>query len=337
MRGNSQLSFKVWVRCATFNHAPYITATMDGFCLQQTDFPFLCVIIDDDSKDGEQEVIRQYLCDHFTTESVEETDDYHLTVAQHKENKNCYFAVYLLKYNHYSVKKSKEDYYQELVSGADYVALCEGDDYWIDEYKLQKQADALDANPQAVMVYTNFKCVGANGEPVSRPIIERFPHHSHSGDNLPTLFRYGNYVMTLTTMYRREAWQSDILKNCPIKLDFALTLTAALVGDFIWMPEQTACYRSLDSGMIQSGQKKGVHWAQDIYRYYAGLVMRRECKPLSFGQRIHLTTLILMRALRKKDSQLKKDTLRIRPLSCLLLPIAFVKLKIENLKLRIDK
>ena len=89
--------YKVGVRCATFNHAPYITATMDGFCRQQTNFPFLCIIVDDNSKDGEQEVIRQYLSDNFSIESVKETDDYHLTIARHQESKNCCFAVYLLK------------------------------------------------------------------------------------------------------------------------------------------------------------------------------------------------------------------------------------------------
>ena len=113
IRETSTVNYKVCVLCATFNHAPYITDTMDGFCRQQTDFPFLCVIVDDNSKDGEQEVIRQYLSDHFTVESIKETDDYHLTLARHKDNKNCYFAVFLLKYNHYSIKKPIRTHYQE--------------------------------------------------------------------------------------------------------------------------------------------------------------------------------------------------------------------------------
>ena len=331
---NPKLSteFKVWVRCVTFNHAPYIMATLDGFCRQQTDFPFLCVIVDDDSKDGEQEVIRQYLSDHFTTESMEETDDYHLTLARHRENKNCYFAVYLLKYNHYSMKKPVKTHYLKMVSGVDYLAFCEGDDYWTDEHKLQKQADALDANPQAMMVYTNFRVVDGNDKPINRPRIINFPERSHSGDNLPTLFRYGNYVMTLTTMYRYEVLRSDAFRNCPHNMDFGTTLAAALMGDFIWLPEQTACYRSLENGMIQSSLRKGVHRIQDIYRYYAGLVINGQCKPLSFRQRCRITILILMRALKKREQQLKKDTLRACPLSYLLLPVAFVKLKVEKLK-----
>lgn len=337
IRETSTVKYKVWVLCATFNHAPYITDTMDGFCRQQTDFPFLCVIVDDNSKDGEQEVIRQYLSNHFTAESIKETDDYHLTLARHKDNKNCYFAVFLLKYNHYSIKKPIRTHYRELVSGVNYLAFCEGDDYWTDEHKLQKQAGALDANPQATLAYTNFRIIDGEGKTISRPVIERLPKRSHSGDNLPSLLRYGNYVMALTTMYRYEVVQGDVFKNCPYGMDFSTTLAAALMGDFIWLPEQTGCYRSLESGIIRSNHQKVIQMTNEIYRYYANLSISGQCKPMSLGQRIHLTTLILRRALKKKDRQLKKDVLRTNPLSGLLLPVAFIKLKIENLKLRLHK
>ena len=178
--------FKVSVYCNTFNQTSYIKDTMDGFCMQQTNFPFVCMIMDDASTDGEPEVIKQYLNDYFDTEWTKETDDYHLTLARHQENKNCYFAVYLLKYNHYSIKKRRLRYYKELTDEIDYVALCEGDDYWTDKHKLQKQADALDANPQATLVYTNFQTIDAEGNPIIRPFIKDFPGRSHSGDNLPT-------------------------------------------------------------------------------------------------------------------------------------------------------
>ena len=322
--------YKVGVWCNTFNQASYITQTMDGFCMQQTNFPFVCMIMDDASTDGEPEVIKQYLHDYFDIECTTDTDDYHLTLARHRENKNSYFAVYLLKYNHYSIKKKRLRYYQAVATEIDYVALCEGDDYWTDEHKLQKQADALDANPHATLVYTNFRVVDGEGNPICRPQIERFPGRSHSGDNLPTLLRYGNYIMVLTTMYRYKVFQSESLANSPVSMDFATTMSAALMGDFIWLPEQTACYRSLDKGITVSNKRKGVHWLQGVYRYYAGLVINGQCKPLSFRQRCRITTLILMRALKRKDEQLKKDTLKVSPISYLLLPVAFFKLRIDN-------
>ena len=329
--------FKVAVWCNTYNQASYIKDTMEGFCIQQTHFPFVCLIMDDASTDGEPEVIKQYLNDHFDIEWTKETDDYHLTLARHKENTNCYFAVYLLKYNHYCIKKKRLKYYREVATEIDYVALCEGDDYWTDKHKLQKQADALDANPQATLVYTNFRTIDGEGNPISRPFIKDFPGRSHSGDNLPTLLRYGNYIMVLTSMYRYKVFESEYRTNSPVRMDFDNTMCAALMGDFIWLPEQTGCYRILESGITRTSQRRGENWLHDIYRYYAGLVMNGQCKPLSFGQRINLTTLILIRALKKKDRQLKNDTLKSNPLSYFLLPVAYIRLKSERLKIRINE
>lgn len=73
-------------------------------------FPYVCIIVDDASSDGEPEIIRQYMKDNFDIENnlegmFEETDDYRLCFASHKTNRNCYFAVFLLKYNHYGKKK----------------------------------------------------------------------------------------------------------------------------------------------------------------------------------------------------------------------------------------
>ena len=143
------IEYKVAVRCMTYNHASFIKETMNGFCMQSTSFPYVCIIVDDASTDGEQSVINTYLQEFFdlADNSVirkKETDDYYLTFARHKTNQNCYFAVYFLKYNHYK-KKSKNSYLVEWMK-ATYVAICEGDDYWVDPLKLQKQVDFLDGN-----------------------------------------------------------------------------------------------------------------------------------------------------------------------------------------------
>ena len=58
-------SFKVVVRCLTYNHSKYIEEAMNGFCMQKTDFPFLCIIVDDASNDGAQDVIKNYLEHNF--------------------------------------------------------------------------------------------------------------------------------------------------------------------------------------------------------------------------------------------------------------------------------
>ena len=64
MNEKNDYKWMVRVRCMTFNHASYIEDAMNGFTIQQTDFPFVCTIIDDASTDGEQEVIKNYLQDN---------------------------------------------------------------------------------------------------------------------------------------------------------------------------------------------------------------------------------------------------------------------------------
>lgn len=153
--------FKVCCRCFTFNHSKYITDAMNGFTMQQTSFPFVCTIVDDASTDGEQEVIRKYVENNFdfSEGSVafhKETAYAHITYAQHKTNKNCYFAVLYLKENHYSQKKPKMDYLSEWRDMCEYEALCEGDDYWIVPDKLEKQVMFLSK-------YKDFSLCGSNG------------------------------------------------------------------------------------------------------------------------------------------------------------------------------
>ena len=156
---SANIKFMVRVYCPTFNHAPYIIDALNGFSIQKTDFPCLYTIFDDASTDGEQEIIRNYLHEHFnikdpSTAMNEETDDYILTVAQHKTNPNCFFAVFLLKYNHYSIRKSKNGYIEGRFDNSKYFCICEGDDYWTDPLKLQKQVDYLEANPECGLVHS---------------------------------------------------------------------------------------------------------------------------------------------------------------------------------------
>lgn len=149
----------VCARCMTYNQSKYILDTLNGFTIQETDFPYVCTIMDDASTDGEPEVIRQYLQQYFDLEDNrtvrhEETDDYILTFAQHKTNKNCFFAVLLLKYNHYrnpEKKKQKLQYIAQWNENAKYLAACEGDDYWTVPYKLQMQVNYLETHPNIVL------------------------------------------------------------------------------------------------------------------------------------------------------------------------------------------
>lgn len=160
----SNQSYLVCIRCSTYNHAPYIEDALNGFTMQQTTFPYIAMVVDDASTDGEQKVIASYVDKYFDLNDQdvayqEETDYAHITYAQHKTNKNCYIVVLLLKENHYqSGRNSKKiGYLATWRDYAKYEAICEGDDYWIDPLKLQKQVDFLETNPEYGMCYTRAK------------------------------------------------------------------------------------------------------------------------------------------------------------------------------------
>ena len=153
-----EYKYMVCTRCSTFNHAPFIVDTMNGFTMQETTFPVVSLIIDDASTDGEPEIIKQYLKDYFLNPyREEETDDYCMICAKHKSNLNCTFIVFLLKYNHYSIKKSKLPYLSEWLDNSKYHALCEGDDYWIHPNKLQIQVFFLESHPNISYTCTRYK------------------------------------------------------------------------------------------------------------------------------------------------------------------------------------
>ena len=143
----------------TYNQSGYIVDAMNGICMQQTNFAYVGIIMDDASTDGEQEVILKYLEDHFDIDATEyvnkeETDDYTMLFARHKENTNCYFAVFFLKYNHYSDRKMRDrkmSYLSKWETNVKYIAFCEGDDYWTDSHKLKRQVDFLDSNIEFVI------------------------------------------------------------------------------------------------------------------------------------------------------------------------------------------
>ncbi len=154
--------FKVCVRCFTYNQSNYITDALNGFCMQQTDFPFVCCVVDDASTDGEQEVIRKYLLENFVLEDSNVSKHYdtayaEVFYAQHITNKNCYFTVLFLKENLYSKNQNfkKWQYISEWREKCEYEAFCEGDDYWIEPKKLKKQVDILDSNSEYMLTFHN--------------------------------------------------------------------------------------------------------------------------------------------------------------------------------------
>lgn len=238
--------FKVCARCFTFNHAKYITDTMNGFTMQRTDFPFVCCIVDDASTDGEQDVIMNYVREHFDLSEgsgyyQKETDYAHITYAQHKTNKNCYFAILLLKENHYSQHKSRRPYLTEWTDGVPYEAICEGDDYWIDAYKLQKQFEVMEANPHCSCC-THQTLIVRDGKETD----EVFHTLNKTIYKLEDLLG-GRRFHTASYLFRATPYIKDFPKV--VSGDKALILLFASIGDIYCLHETMAVYRKTTAGM----------------------------------------------------------------------------------------
>lgn len=155
----SNQNYKVLVRCFTYNQSQYIEDALNGFAIQQTNFPFVCLVVDDCSTDGEQDVISSWLyreCDMKRAQFID-IPTAHIVIVTHILNSNCTMAVYLLKTNLYKQKEQKMAHVSPWRNHCEYEALCEGDDYWIDPLKLQKQVDYLEKHPECGLVHAKAK------------------------------------------------------------------------------------------------------------------------------------------------------------------------------------
>lgn len=238
--------FKVCVRCFTYNQSKYITDALNGFCMQETNFPFVCCVVDDASTDGEQEVINKYVEQHFNLEDTavaykKETDYAYITYAQHKTNKNCYFAVLLLKRNYYSTGEGekKMEYISEWLDNVEYEALCEGDDWWLSEHKLQKQYDILESHPEVDMC-----ACGAIDYKDGKQINKQCPSETERILSVnEVILGGGGYVMTASLMFRESINHYGYQFRRQFLIDYFLQILGSLRGGMYFLPECMAAYR----------------------------------------------------------------------------------------------
>ena len=231
--------------------------------MQQTSFPYVCAIIDDASTDRNAELIREYFHENFDIQDTncayqKDTDYGHVVFARHKSNENCYFAVVFLKENHYSQRKTKIPYLKEWLN-VKYLALCEGDDYWTDALKLQKQADFLETNHDYSMCFHKVDIAS-----------------EHDGDQ--RLFSYlkeGDYsakkvyrrwvVPTCTVMYRRDEERPFERNQAVVFGDIFMWLQLAERGKLRCMGFTGATYRR-HQGSVSCGYS--VETSIKLYHQY---------------------------------------------------------------------
>lgn len=300
--------FKVCCRCFTFNQAKYITDAMNGFTMQQTSFPFVCTIVDDASTDGEPEVIRKYVEENFDFSECsvafhKETDYAHITYAQHKTNNNCYFAVLYLKENHYSQSKSKMGYLSEWRDMCEYEALCEGDDYWIDPLKLQKQVDSLDAHLDYSMCFTGAKVLFDGGfesqdSSQMRALYKNLENREYQGEEL-----LQNWLVPTASILRRVS--VGIRQDTRFMFgDIVIVLSCVAAGKIRCLAEEMVVYRRNANGVSAKSQPllRSIKHYQAIADVF-GERYRKICNKLIYSS---IASCILT-----GDKQERKDALEI--------------------------
>lgn len=238
----------VIIRCISYNQHDYIGECLEGFVNQRTNFPFVALVHDDASTDKTDEIIRIY------------EDKYPDKIFAVCDNENRYQTHSL-------------GFVMDLLIDAfnpKYIAICEGDDYWSDVNKLQKQVDYMEKHPECVMCHGD--CGVINGSYKKAPIhYDDEPYfgpghiHTYTINSLTTLYRYDAYKKIPNYRYKHN-W---------IMGDYPLWIELSREGKFHYFPEIFGMYRVLSNSASHStdGEKIKQFWAcaNEITKFYSDL------------------------------------------------------------------
>lgn len=189
------------VRCITYNHGAYIKNALDGFIMQHTHFPFIVIVHDDASTDETTYILKEY------------ANKYPDIIFPIIEPENLYS-----KQNGAISRIINAACY---ATRAKYIAMCEGDDYWIDPYKLQKQVDFLESHPDYGMCYTKVKRYNQQ----NKKYIDVWGGANETMDKL----LIENTIPTLTAVFHKAIYDKYLTEIHPSKRGW-------LMGDYpIWL------------------------------------------------------------------------------------------------------
>lgn len=289
----------VCTRCMTYNHESYIRDALQGFILQQTEFPVVFVVVDDASTDKTVEVIREFVYNNFDLEDntiayEKETNYAQIIFARHKSSINCYFAVLLLKENHYSQKKSKAPYIAEWMIHSKYHSICEGDDYWTDPLKLQKQVDFLETHPEHTLCFHAVNNLYPNG------LTKLSSRYNADVEECPIedFFKIGGaFAPTCSMLYVNGKLEPPpSFRKISTVGDSPMILTLFLRGKVGFLSDVMGCYRVNAIGSWSQRQKelsfrrivekcrRGLAYWNEVNRYtngkYSKCIRRRKFHTL---------------------------------------------------------
>lgn len=214
----------VSIRTSTYNHGPYIKQCIEGILMQKTDFPFEYIIGEDFSTDETREIVFEY-ARKFPNVIRVITADYN--VGSKANGRRCINAC-----------RGK------------YMAICEGDDYWVDPFKLQKQVDFLEKNPDYSMCFHN--AVIFNNKHDRKLLI--FNNLSCSQTVTLKMIVTNWIIPTASIVYRKDSYQKPNWANKIYSGDMLLALMCYSTGNLYYINEVMSFYRQEFNGNSMSAR-----------------------------------------------------------------------------------
>jgi len=276
---------RVTVLLLTYNHAGFIAQSIESVLQQRTRFPFELIILDDCSTDGTREIVQRYAdADPGRVKAV--------FAERNGESSSAWLAEFAS-------------------TSAEYIAILEGDDYWISEEKLQKQADFLDAHPECSMSFHNVLVVheGTQIEP-----YEFNPAHQNRMTGVEDLLD-ANYIATCSAIYRAGVVTEfpDHLMNL-VGSDWAFHLLHAEHGLIGYLAETLAAYRVYRAGSwTRLTEEKKITNVLETYDAFEAVLPHRYSARIAKARNSSVYGLYLVRMVageRESAATLVRDALR---------------------------
>jgi glycosyltransferase involved in cell wall biosynthesis len=249
----------VSISCITYNHENFIRDAIEGFLMQKTTFPVQILIHDDASTDKTARIVKEYELKY----------------------PNLIKPVYQTE-NQYSKKNGTIGRIQRERAIGKYYAMCEGDDYWIDPLKLQKQVDMLEENSDCSICFHSsvLKNIKTNNERVV---------HDHGLNN--KIFKSSELISGKINMWTASILvRTEIIKSIPAELlilkfgDVRLKLWAASKGSVAYIGGgPMSVYRRGVSGAWSEKEGKNVIWEKErLYNHYEIVRLFKELLPVKY-------------------------------------------------------
>lgn len=210
-----QDNIKVSVLCLVYNHAKVLRKCLNGFVSQKVNFKFEVLIHDDASTDESPQIIKEY----------------------EQKYPDIIKPIYQ-KENQYQKGINISDTYQFPRAKGKYYAMCEGDDIWTDENKLQKQFDFMEKNQTVTMCV--HKVCQINMENGNKKILPQKPRTSRMLTSNEVIINGGGYYPTCSMFFKGGMKRLSDFDNIKTTGDFRLLMSAVIEGKVYFMADVMA-------------------------------------------------------------------------------------------------